>query len=400
MRIAAYYPWIYLTSGVERTILEMCRRSRHDYTLFTNHFEPEHTFPGFSDVPIVELHKVSVERNLLPVLRAASTIALQKLRLNEFDLMVVHCDGLGDLTLARHSKIPVVCFCHTPLRPVFDASYRARALARYKGIGHLAFRGFAAAFRKLDQVLWSRYSYAFFNSRETLSRAKQGGLLDRLGSRFEVLHPGIDWTALEPTWVYQPYFLVPGRIMWTKNIELALDAFIQWKNSSQTKKDFRLVVAGLVDKKSESYFARLRALAAERGDIEFVISPSDAQLHDLYSNCAAVLFPSFNEDWGIVPLEANAFGKPVISSNRGGPLESQIDGQTGLLTHPHPAAFAEAMTRLLADPGTLHRMGRAARIHSRKYDWSAFVARTDEVLEYTVGARPESTCQRGIAVAG
>lgn len=393
VRIAAYYPWIYLTSGVERTILEMCRRSRHEYTLFTNHFEPENTFPGLSDVPVVELRRVSVERGLFPVFRAASTIALQELKLSSFDSLLIHCDGLGDLALARPPKLPVACFCHTPLRPVFDSCYRDRAIAKYKGTRRQLFNGFAAAFRKIDQALWSRYSYAFFNSHETLSRAEKGGLLERLGNRCEVLHPGIDWAGLEPTWIYKSYFLVPGRIMWTKNIELALAAFIRWKDSSHLRKEFRLVVAGRVDKKSESYLTSLRALANERGDIEFVISPSDAQLNDLYANCTAVLFPSFNEDWGIVPLEANAFGKPVISSNRGGPLESQVDGQTGFLADPDPGAFSEAMTRLLADMGTLRHMGMAARNHSRKYDWSEFVARTDQVLDGLVANRAESKGQ-------
>jgi hypothetical protein len=45
MRVAAYYPWIYLRGGAERTILETLRRSRHDWTLFTNRYDREATFP-------------------------------------------------------------------------------------------------------------------------------------------------------------------------------------------------------------------------------------------------------------------------------------------------------------------------------------------------------------------
>ncbi len=50
MKIAAYYPWIYLKGGAERALLETVTRSRHEWTLYTNHFEPEATFPEFSDL--------------------------------------------------------------------------------------------------------------------------------------------------------------------------------------------------------------------------------------------------------------------------------------------------------------------------------------------------------------
>ena len=68
--------------------------------------------------------------------------------------------------------------------------------------------------------------------------------------------------------------------------------------------DFRLVVAGIVDHKSAEYAARLRALAGDDPAIVFHVRPSDAELRQLYGTCRAVLFTAFNEDWGIVPIEA------------------------------------------------------------------------------------------------
>ena len=46
MKVALYYPWVYLTSGAERTILELTAHSRHQWTIFTNRFDPDGTFPG------------------------------------------------------------------------------------------------------------------------------------------------------------------------------------------------------------------------------------------------------------------------------------------------------------------------------------------------------------------
>jgi glycosyltransferase involved in cell wall biosynthesis len=381
MRIAQYYPWVYLTSGVERVILEICRRSRHRHSIFTNHFAPANTYPEFRDLEVIELPGVSVERSLWPVLRAAIRIASMKIGLESFDALLVHCDGLGDLILNRQRDIPVVCMCHTPLRPVFDVHYAHRAAERYKGARRLGFRLFSAGFKAVDQKMWSRYRYVVFNSKEAQRRAQDGGLLRSLNGNHEVLHPGIDWHGIEPTWRHEAYFLVAGRIMWTKNVETAIRGFVHFKNMCAAHRPFRLIVAGAVDAKSEPYLAGLREIAQNRDDIEFIISPTDQVLHGLYANCYAALFPSFNEDWGMVPLEANAYGKPVIAVNCGGPLESQVPGKTGFLVPAVPEAFAKAMAVLAEDEQLVRTIGEQARQHALKYDWSHFVGRMDDVLD-------------------
>jgi glycosyltransferase involved in cell wall biosynthesis len=243
------------------------------------------------------------------------------------------------------------------------------------------FEAFSAVFRHVDSRLWHRYRHVFFNSAETRSRAERGGLLVGLDGRHEVVHPGVDWQLLQPSWTYDPYFLIPGRIMWTKNIELALDSFVRLKRESAAAGQFRLVVAGHLDHKSSPYLKTLRARCSGRDDVEFVISPSDARLRELYRACYAVLFPAFNEDWGIVPLEANAFGKPVIAIDGGGPVESQANGKTGFLVNANVDAFARAMARLVEDEGLVHRLGRSARAHAQRYDWFNFVSRIDDVME-------------------
>ena len=381
LNIADFYPWVYLTGGVERTILEICRRSRHRHTIFTNHFDPGSTYPEFRALDVFRLSHVPVGRGLGSVLNTAAVIGLQKVDFSSYDILLVHCDGLGDLILCRQPQIPAVCFCHTPLRPVFDPQYRGRALERYTGVSRLLFKVFSAGFRHLDQRMWSRYRHVFFNSEETRMRADRGGLLRGLGGRFEILHPGIDWGSCHATWRYDLYFLVPGRIMWTKGVETAINAFLHFKCLSPAHGRFRLIVAGAVDKKSQLYLARLREEARGRGDIEFVVSPTDQILHSLYADCYAALFPAFNEDWGIAPLEANAFGKPVIATNRGGPAESQVDGETGFLVPAEPEAFARAMAVLAADEDLARTMGRAGRERARRYDWSHFVSRIDDVVE-------------------
>jgi len=371
MKLAVYYPWIYLTSGIERTLLEMAKLEGHTVTFFTNHFEPDQTYPEFKQLNVIQLKYVPVKRDLISVIKAALTISTQKIDLASFDRLIVHSDGLADLILLRNSSIPTILFCHTPLRPVFDPVYRQRVLMNKSTLHRLNFHLFSAIFRLIDRFLYSKYSTLIFNSQETTNRAKNGHLLDHVvSSKIHILHPGIDLKKAK-TGEFKPYFLLPGRIMWTKNIELAISSFIRFQTQLPSS-EFSLIIAGQVDAKSQIYLKKLQRVAQNRTDITFIENPSDAKLRELYSKCYAVLSPAFNEDWGLTLLEGNAHGKPVIAINQGGPKESQIDGQTGYLVKPTITAFTYALTKMVDNPQRAKRLGANATEHVKSYDWSHF----------------------------
>ncbi|MFN3325442.1 MAG: glycosyltransferase family 4 protein, partial [Bryobacteraceae bacterium] len=295
------------------------------------------------------------------------------------------CDGLGDLFLLRNGHLPCYCFCHTPLRPCFDPEYFQRVAPKYHGWKKLPLHMARSGFRAIDRWLWRRYRYVFFNSEETLGRARAGGLLRSIGDRYEIAHPGLDVNRSPVSERFEPFFLVPGRIMWTKNIESAVAGFLEMKRRGPGTAAFRMVVAGHVDEKSRPYLQALRRLAAGREDIEFVISPSDAELSDLYRRCYAAVFTAWNEDWGMAPLEANAAGKPVLASRRGGLLESQVDGVTGFLVEPEVSDIAAGLLRLAKSPARVRMMGAIARLRVARFDWSNLVRRIDDVLEERAG---------------
>lgn len=379
MEIALYYPWIYLKSGVERTILETVKRSKHEYTIFTNHYDRKNTYPEFKSLKVIELRKIPVRRNIFSVIQAAVIIIFQKIDLAAFDLLLVHSEGLGDLILFRNSKIPAICFCHTPLRPVFDGVYRKKAMEGLNIIDRSIFVMTSAIFKHVDRFLWRRYKYILFNSRESLKRARKGGLVGRK-QQFRILHPGVDWKGTKPTNKFDKYILVPGRIMWTKNIELAINSFNRFQEKTQEKSGFRLVVAGQVDYKSKGYFESLKMLSGQDNRIEFVVNPSEEKMKKLYANCYLVLCTSFNEDWGMVAVEANSYSKAVLAVNKGGLMESQTDGVTGYLLKEDPVVFGEKM-RLLVNNGRLSKtIGISARANSKQYDWSCFIKSLDSTI--------------------
>ncbi|MDP3724300.1 MAG: glycosyltransferase, partial [bacterium] len=96
--------------------------------------------------------------------------------------------------------------------------------------------------------------------------------------------------------------------------------------------------------------------------VEFLGEVSDDRLIALYQGCQAVIFPSEDEDFGIVPVEAMAAGKPVIAHNSGGVKETMIDGKTGILVDELSAdAFADAIKKFQGmsfDPAVCQRQAK------------------------------------------
>lgn len=383
MRPAIYYPWVYLKGGAERVLVELMQRSRHEWTLFTNRFEPESTFPEFAGLPVVPLSSVSVRRSVPEVAKAGITLLTQKIDLSQHDALFVVSEGLGNLVAAR-ARVPTSCICLTPLKIAYDRFTREHYFRRS---GRLHQRVAITAYTWLERPAWRRYQRVFCNSGETRRRVLEAGLADL--SRVEVAYHGVDTERFCPTGERDPYFLVAGRMMWAKNIELAIHA---WRACKPHVSDnaFRLIIAGMVDAKSRPYVAELRRLAAGREDIVFVESPPDDQLIRLYQRCRAVVFTAFNEDWGLVPLEAMACGKPVIATDRGGPRESIAHGETGWLEADTVAAFAARIAHVASLPDdALDDLARCARARAERFTWRDFVDRIDEhAEEIAVRRRP------------
>jgi glycosyltransferase involved in cell wall biosynthesis len=379
VKLALYHPWIYVTGGIERTLLNIATRSRHDWTLYTHHYDSASTFPGLRDARIVVLDpQVSVRRSLPALAQAAYRISRTELPLRDEQALLVSSEGLGDFVVARND-LPTVCYCHTPLKilhdPVTRKALRSRSLRKYAALLALA-----PGFKAVDRRMWKHYQYVLANSQETAHRIEAADLTDE---DIEVLHPGVDLEqfTLHPTLPRERFFLVAGRIMWEKRIELAIQAL---RVARQNGNDASLVIAGGVDSKSRPYLETLRQHAVGL-PVEFLIHPSDEELASLYARCMAVIFTAPNEDWGIVPLEAMASGAPVLAVDAGGPRESVIHNVTGWLLPPTPWAFAEQMRIIAADgPNGKLISRRATRRRAQQFAADAFVQRLDDVMEEVV----------------
>lgn len=362
-------------------ILEVVARSRHQFTIFTSHLDLEHTFPEFADLQnVVVRRRVSVRRAIAPALGAALTIARERLPLDDYDALIVSSEGLGDLIALRNGRVPIVCYCHSLSRPVFDAVYRSELIARRPALRWLL-PPFLPPYRALTRRAWRRYAHIFANSRTTGEQI----LANRLAppEKVEVLHPGVAIEQTRASAQYDNFFLYAGRIKWTKNVELAIESFRRFKVGVGIETGWSLIIAGEVDNGSAEYVRRLQELpgGGERDGVVYRINPSRGELEELMARCYALLFPSLSEPWGIIPVEAMAHGRPVLAVNNGGPTESVADGETGFLLEPLPQAFAERMGWLAKRPDEVRRLGRGGVQRAQRYSWEAFVARLDDYLD-------------------
>jgi glycosyltransferase involved in cell wall biosynthesis len=385
LKIAVYYPWVYLKGGIERSMAALISRSRHDWTVFTSHYEPANTFAEFASFKVVQVGAVSVRRDMGSVFKAALNMIGTRLPLEEFDAFVVWCDGLGTITTFRNAHIPTFCICSTPLRAAYDPVYAREALRSRQPLAKLGYHTFKHLFRFIDRLAWSRFDGVVATSCEVKERIVRNRLYPD-DARMVLYHPGIDVGDAPKQVSYEPFLLVPGRISWTKNIELAVDAFLR----AGLPEPWRLVVAGFVDQKSQRYLEGLRQRAGNHGRIDFVVSPSDEELNRLYETAYAVLFTPLNEDWGMAVLEGMLRSKPVIANASGGPKESVIDGATGWLLEPDVEQWSALLRSLPAKADAVKNMGAQARLHVEKYDWKRFVNGTDDLIDSTVRKIPKS----------
>lgn len=384
-RVALYYPWFYLKSGGERTCIELLKRSRHQWTIVTNRYEREATYPELAAFRMIELGEVSVKRTFAGAGSAAWKILTQKLPLEGQDVLVVFCDGLGDLATFRNHSIPTLCVCFTPLRIVFDEHYRARYLETHSHprVRRCILGLVGAGYRWVDRLAWRHYRRVFPNSAETRARIVRGRLCPE--SKLTVLRHGYNVAAARVTDSYQPYFLIAGRIMWTKNIELGIDAFLDLRARRRDLSHFKLMIAGFVDRKSRPYLAALRQRAAGCPAIEFVESPADSELWSLYENCTAVVYTPFNEDLGLPPVEGMAHAKPVVAVDRGGPRETIVHGETGFLVEPAAGAFSAILEMLAGNSSLVRRLGANGREHAKQFGWESFTGPLDDFIDEAAG---------------
>ncbi len=389
MKVAIYQPWLIAKGGAERLLLELMLRSGHQITLFTHLYDEANTFEEYRRLGVVRLSNSYkyTERAVWRRLELSFRDLLSKIDLSGYDVLVISLAITGELIAIRNHSIPVVCYCHRLFNDEEIIKYYSRTTHK-TALKKFALSVSTSLYEMFAKRAWKHFDLVLANS----NHVRDSILKTKLSEEVFALHPGVDTTKFVPNWNYDNYFLAPGRIHPIKRQDLSIRSF---KIFSENNSKFKLIIAGHFADAHRKYFQYLHELSRGRDDIVFLPSLSDEEMRDLYRNAYAVLFSGINESWGLVPVEAMAVGKPVISVNEGGPKESVIDGKTGFLVNAEPYAFAEKM-RLLADhPNLVRKMGLYARERALEYDWRNFVRKFDSYIEELPrlrGARIQNAC--------
>jgi glycosyltransferase involved in cell wall biosynthesis len=281
--------------------------------------------------------------------------AIEAMEVGEVDLVIStsHCVAKG---IRVPPGVPHVCYCHTPMRYIWSSYDDYFGAGRAPAHVRAAMRMVVGHLRRWDVATTDRVTRFVANSHNVARRIR-----DIYQREADVLHPWVDHAFFEPGGARGDCYLLVSAMVPYKRVDLAIAAFADLGRP--------LVVAGDGPER-----ARLEARAPST--IRFVGRVDDAELRSLYQGCRALIFPG-EEDFGIVPLEAMACGRPVIAYRAGGALETVVEGVTGVFfDSPSPEALARAVEGF--DPDAVDPT--IIRGHAMGFDRSAFLSRFDEIV--------------------
>ena len=285
-------------------------------------------------------------RSLLPLLPAAA----RSLDCRDFDVVI--CSDAAVIKGVRSSPAALkLCYCHSPMRYVWDLqSAYMNALGPIK---RLALSCVAGPVRRWDRAAADTVTAFIANSFHVADRIRR-----HYGRNAVVIHPPVDVPDTPDFASPDDYYLVLGQLTGYKRADLAIEACNRLRR--------RLVVIGEGEE-----FGRLEQLAGPT--IELLGWQDDAVTQTYLRRCRALLFCG-QEDFGIVPVEAQAVGRPVIAYGLGGAAETVIDGQTGVtFSAQTPDAVVDAIRRFEQDEDQFSP--DACTAHARRFSHPAFVRR-------------------------
>ncbi|MCS7166078.1 MAG: glycosyltransferase [Gemmatales bacterium] len=325
MRVALVHDWLLAYRGGERVLAELCRMFPQA-DVFTLFYRPGSTHPVIEQRPIRVSwlnHAPGVQRYyrwLLPLFPWAA----RTLRVGGYDLVISSSHAAAKAAAISPGAVHV-CYCHTPMRYVWHMRREYFPEPR-KWWEH-------AREWILDRLqAWDRRSAYNVDYFVANSRTVQRRIQECYGRTSEVIYPPVDTEFYRPAAVRRrEYYLVVSALVPYKRVDLAVQAC--------TKLQRHLLVIG-----TGSEAARLRALAGPT--VRFAGWLSDESVREHMQRCRALIFPG-EEDFGIVPVEAQACGAPVIALGRGGATETVIPPEHG--SEPTGLWFAEPTVESLCD---------------------------------------------------
>lgn len=301
MKMALVHDWLTGMRGGEKCLEALCELFPEADIFTLLHI------PG-SVSPVIERHSIRTSfiqklpfvrkkyRSYLPLFPTA--VELFDLREYDAVLSSSHCVAKGIIPGPGAFHL---CYCHTPMRYVWDMYQEYFGPERLGGMSRGLVPLFANYLRTWDAASSVRVDRFAANSDHVRKR-----ILKYYGRESDVVHPPVNTKNTRLSGSDDGYYLIVSAFAPYKRVDLAIEAF------NQSGKKLVVLGAGQEEK-------RLKKMAGR--NIEFDGWVDSKQLGAYYAGCRALIFPG-EEDFGIVPVEAQCWGKPVIAYGKGGALET------------------------------------------------------------------------------
>ncbi len=371
-RVALVHDFLVDIRGAERVFLELCR-VWPEADLYTTIYDEEGTDGRFSDrrIHTSYLQRLRPSARTFRALLPLYPSAVESLDLRGYDLVVSSSSAWAHAVLCDEQAVHVT-YCHNPFRYVWND--RERTLARRSDpITRALMRGLFRRWRQWDWIAAQRTDRYVSNSRTTQARIQA-----YFGRTSSIVHPPVE-TRVLPGPIGDHYVLV-SELMPHKEIDIAIEAFNQL--------GLPLVVIG-----DGPDSRRLRRLAGPT--VRLAGRLPDVLVAKVLQGARALVMTAV-EEFGIVSVESQAAGRPVIARRGGGALETVVDGTTGCFWSGGPRDLASAVVGFddrAVD--ALACVGNAAR-----FDAAVFRRRMLSEVEAAMKDGPRTAAERGRATAG
>lgn len=345
MKVAIVHYWLVGMRGGEKVLEQLCE-------LFPNADILTHAVDRSALSPRLLSHTIRTSfiqklpratrwyKHYLPLM----PLALEQMDLRQYDLIISSESGPAKGIVPSPGAVHI-CYCHSPMRYIWNMYHDYRDKAGF--LARTAMPFLTHYLRAWDESSASRVDCFIANSHNVAGRIRRYYRRDA-----QVVHPPADVVVFKPDG-HPPddYCLMVGELVSYKRPDLAVEAFNRCGK--------RLVVIG-----GGEMLGSIRAMA--KSNVEVLgPQPLDALKHH-YARCRALIFPG-EEDFGIVPVEAMASGRPVIAFARGGALETVVDGKTGILFREQSVdALQAALERLERTPFSATAISQHARRFSNE----------------------------------
>lgn len=307
MKIALVHDYLTQRGGAER-VFELLCNYLPGADIFTSLYDPHRTIDlGKRQVNTTKLQRIPGASKYFRLLAPFYFQAFQALDLQNYDLIISSTTAFAK-AVRKKPGAKHICFCHNVTRFLWDTKTYIREYKAYKDFFPILQKIFKSM-RQLDIKYAQEPDFYIANSTTVAQR------IERIyGKSALVINYPIDSNQFVFSDKKEDFFFVSCRLLGYKRVDVVVEAF-NWLG-------LPLLIAGDGPERK-----RLEAKAL--GNIKFLGYVSDKERSQLMARARGVIVAAL-EDYGLVPIEANVSGTPVISYGRGGVLDTQIPGKTGV----------------------------------------------------------------------